>query len=169
MRAVGCGRRFSAALTWAGHVYTWGALGPTRAATPTTVHRLLGRAVVTAIACGQDHVAMVTGEPTELAESREAQTASLAQAREVATGARGAIRERLAAEKVAAAADAAEGRKKAQAEKRRVKLLARLGKQRAALKKRLAGRVFVEAKEKIDITGKIQGAGKKDDGATKPD
>ena len=161
MRSVGCGRRFSAALTWAGHVYTWGALGTTRSSAPVTCNRLLGRAVVVSLACGQDHLTMVTGDPGELASSRDAHAVSLARARDVASEARGEIRGRLAKEKQQQAADAAEMRKKAQAEKRRVKLLARLTKQRAALKKRLAGRAVVEAKEKIDVTGKM--GGKKDD------
>ena len=67
VRELGCGRRFTAALTWGGEVWVWGELGGKRLNKPTVIERLLDATIVR-IACGAEHVAMLTGDREREAE-----------------------------------------------------------------------------------------------------
>ena len=71
LRELACGQRFSAALAWSGAVYVWGLLGGVTRPTPTVVKRLEAT-VVARIACGQEHLAMITGDRESLAEAHAA-------------------------------------------------------------------------------------------------
>ena len=133
-RRLGCGRRFSAALTWSGEVWVWGRLGGVALPKPTMLRRLQSATVV-GIACGADHLAMVTGDLAEvLAAAEEAHIADVR--REAA--------EREQRNMQAHAADLAEQRRIAEEqerarreevfmEKRRLQLLSHLAKQRAKM------------------------------------
>ena len=61
VRLVGCGHRYTAALTWRGEVFVWGQLGSASWRVPTVL-AALQRAVVVQLACGQAHLAVVTGD-----------------------------------------------------------------------------------------------------------
>ena len=65
VRGLGAGRRFSAAITWAGEVWVWGELGGRVLPKPLLLERLESATVV-AITCGADHIAILTGEPAML-------------------------------------------------------------------------------------------------------
>lgn len=61
VRIVGCGHRYTAALTWRGEVFVWGQLGGKSWRVPTMIEAL-ARAVVVQMACGHAHMVMVTGD-----------------------------------------------------------------------------------------------------------
>eukprot|EP00322_Chrysochromulina_rotalis_P004703 CAMPEP_0115852572 /NCGR_PEP_ID=MMETSP0287-20121206/13066_1 /TAXON_ID=412157 /ORGANISM="Chrysochromulina rotalis, Strain UIO044" /LENGTH=109 /DNA_ID=CAMNT_0003306639 /DNA_START=824 /DNA_END=1149 /DNA_ORIENTATION=- len=65
VRSLGCGRNFSAALTWRGEVWAWGRLAARAIPTPALLDRL-HQATIVGIACGSDHLAMVTGDALQL-------------------------------------------------------------------------------------------------------
>ena len=132
VRSLGCGRKFSAALTWRGEVWAWGRLGARTIPTPALLDRL-HQATIVDIACGSDHLAMVTGDAVQLHARADDmhvdEVRNQALARE-----QGHFEERIRAD-VANAQEASAVRKAQReaviAEKRRVKLLNRLAKQRA--------------------------------------
>jgi len=134
VRGLGAGRRFSAAITWAGEVWVWGELGGRVLPKPLLLERLESATVV-AITCGADHIAILTGEPAMLqaraAELHAEEVRESAMLQEMANleQRRQEMRARAVEE-----AEVARARKAAvQAEKRRLKLLARIAKQRAKL------------------------------------
>ena len=61
VRLVGCGHRYTAALTWRGEVFVWGQLGSASWRVPKVLVALQ-RAVVVQLACGQAHLVVVTGD-----------------------------------------------------------------------------------------------------------
>ena len=65
VRLVGCGHRYSAALTWRGEVFVWGQLGRASWRVPTALEALQ-RAVVVQMACGQAHLVVLTGDAETL-------------------------------------------------------------------------------------------------------
>ena len=65
VRGLGGGRRFTAAITWAGEVWVWGELGGRVTPKPALLERMASATVV-AIACGADHLALLTGDPAML-------------------------------------------------------------------------------------------------------
>ena len=64
-RELGCGRHFTALLTWSGEVWAWGKLGGRAMPRPIVLERLLDATIV-GIACGTEHIAMVTGDAARL-------------------------------------------------------------------------------------------------------
>ena len=151
-REVGCGRTFTALLTWGGEVWVWGRLAGRVMPKPTLIERLVNATIV-GLVCGTDHIAMVTGDAARLNQRVEQEVhtddvreAALARERagmdkHVAEEAQHAIEER---EKVAQAkADRL-------AEKRRVKLLGRLAKQRARQQGKDERRREAEAAKKAE-------------------
>ena len=58
---LGCGRTFTVVLTWSGEVWVWGELGGRSIPRPTVIERMLDAKVVR-IACGAEHVALLTGD-----------------------------------------------------------------------------------------------------------
>ena len=131
MRGLGCGRRFSAALTWGGEVWTWGSLGGKLSPRPKLLERLASATVV-GIACGADHLAMVTGEQAAL--QARAEEASIELIRKEAGEREQRNMEERHREDAEIARAAAERervrREEILNEQRRLKLLGRLAKQR---------------------------------------
>ncbi len=167
-RALGCGRRFTALLTWSGEVFVWGRLGAQRFPRPAMVERLRGAAVVS-IACGEDHVVMLTGDVAEL--RAQVSGGATDARREAAILHEARTREAQVAKAAATAAEAAAEKKKqkaeAKAEKRRVKVLGRLAKQRMRLagirktKKQSKEDEQKEAQAKMEREEDEKGGGKK--------
>ncbi len=133
-RGLGCGRRFSAALTWGGEVWVWGQLGGVAFPRPTMLQRLQ-TATVVGIACGADHLAMVTGDLAELhARAEEAHVEDVR--REAAEREHRNMQERVRQDlELRRAAEEQERARREEVlnEKRRVQLLGRLAKQRARM------------------------------------
>lgn len=131
-RELGCGETFTCLLTWSGEVWLWGRLGGRAYPRPSVIERLLDATIV-GIACGTEHIAMVTGDASSLlARVDEVHTDGHRQEaleREKQSFEQHLVDDARAAEE--AAAERAREKADRLAEKRRVKLLGRLAKQRA--------------------------------------
>ena len=161
VRGLGCGHRFSAAVTWSGEVWIWGELGGHTAPTPRQLERM-HQATVVGIACGADHLAMLTGLQSSLNERAEDlhidDVRLEALSREAAN-----LERRRQADAAAAAAAAAERRARLAElhdEKLRVKLVSKLAKQRAKLEGRNRKMRKQEAKEAKEAEEAENAAGK---------
>jgi alpha-tubulin suppressor-like RCC1 family protein len=148
VRTLGCGKRFTAALTWGGEIWMWGRMGNRGMPRPTMVERLRGASVVS-LGCGEDHLAVLTGTAEQLRQLVETHGSDAARA--------AAIEKETAARLVqmkAQMVEDAEAKRKAQAlknsakiERRRKKLVGRLANQR----RRLAGLKKQKAKSDEEL------------------
>jgi len=159
LRELACGQRFSAALAWSGAVYVWGLLGGVTRPTPTVVKRLEAT-VVARIACGQEHLAMITGDRESLAEAHaayeEGRIAGIAE--EEAGVAR--QREELARQAAEAKAAAEAARQEVKDEKRRKRTLKKLVKKRERMERKAktnAARAMEEEEKKKEEERKKAG------------
>lgn len=176
VRQLSCGRQFTAALAWSGEVWVWGTLGGRLLRKPAVVESLArGGATVVGLACGLEHVAMVTGTTDHLRARESAAHVDEMHAEAIAHQQQ-SMAERLAADAQAAADALAQQRAhRAErfAEKRRLKLLNRLAKQRvrqaAGLDKRKeeADRVRAEAKAEKEAAKELAAAAKATKGGKK--
>jgi hypothetical protein len=132
-RDIGCGRCFTAVLTWSGEVFVWGKFGNRRVTLPKYVEQLRG-AFVTSIAAGQGHLVMVTGELEAREQVQEQGDVEREEAGERLKVVIAAQMEKAAQAKQEKAEALRERRAGAKAEKRRVQFISRLAKQRARLK-----------------------------------
>ena len=152
VRELGCGRRFTAALTWGGEVWVWGELGGKRLNKPTVIERLLDATIVR-IACGAEHVAMLTGDRDREAERLAGLNLDQQHADALHKEAESLEQRRVENVRQQEEAAARQAQLKAErlAEKRRVKLLAKLEKQR----RRSSGKdAKKEAEEKAEAERK---------------
>ena len=159
LRELACGQRFSAALAWSGAVYVWGLLGGVTRPTPTMVKRLEAT-VVARIACGQEHLAMITGDRESLAEAHtayeEGRIAGIAE--EEAGVAR--QREELARQAAEAKAAAEAARQEVKDEKKRKRTLKKLVKKRERMERKAktnAARAMEEEEKKKEEERKKAG------------
>ena len=135
VRLMGCGHKYTAALTWVGEVFVWGQLGTASWRVPTFVAGM-GKAVVVSIACGRAHLTMATGDLEQIEEERRANELAITEAAETQQQLTQARREAIASEHAEVVAETQAAKQETKDEKKRLKVLKSLDKKRVALAKK---------------------------------
>lgn len=144
VRLIACGRRCSAALLWSGDVYVWGRLGKLSFARPSPCKTLSGVAKVSSIACGQEHLVILTGSPAEHERAYAAYAQAIKTTREHCRVLEAANRERLAKSAQMVIQESSDQLAAEREEAKRAKLQSRLAQER--------GRIFRKFAPKRKIT-----------------
>ena len=149
VRLVGCGHRYTAALTWRGEVFVWGQLGGKSWRVPTVLEALR-RAVVVQLACGQAHLAVVTGDGRALRDDFQRKELERGEAARVQLEKIEQKRAKIKEEARKAQQEANAAKHARRDEKKRVKLLKRQEKKREKLERVGVGKKKVDSDEESE-------------------